>query len=61
MDAFVEAWYAIDTDMGGVISIDELRDYARSNNYDDAFVQVRHIFTCITDHMQESNIFYRNG
>lgn len=48
MDAFVDAYFAIDTGMNGVITSKELTNYMKENNYGDAFVKVRHIliFKC---------------
>ena len=40
MDAFIDAYFAIDTEMSGEITSDELTNYMRANNYDEAFVQV---------------------
>ena len=37
-DAFLNAYFAIDSDMSGTISKDELVDYQTKNNYEDGFV-----------------------
>ena len=42
MDAFVDAYFDIDTDMTGHITSDELTHYMKSNNYDDGFIRVIH-------------------
>ena len=39
MEAFIEAYFAIDTDRKEVITTDELKRYMKKNNYDDGFVK----------------------
>ncbi|GAA48347.1 dynein light chain [Clonorchis sinensis] len=39
MDAFIEAFYAIDVDRSETITLDELRNYMEKNNMDPAFIE----------------------
>jgi len=38
MDAFVEAYFAIDKSGSGVITTGQLRKYMEQNNYEEAFM-----------------------